>query len=71
MLTHIENTRICFFDPQEADCDVLSKQKTDEIEEMHFCYIFNILCRYSTRDFELYTTDYNTTKAHINEQILV
>ena len=27
------------------------------------CHIFNMLCRYSTWEFELYTTDYNTNKS--------
>ena len=51
LLTHIENIRIgFFFETHKTDCVVLSKQKIDEIELILFCYIFNILCRYSTRD---------------------
>ena len=41
MLTHdnIEKIEYLFLKTHEADCDVLTKQKNDAIEQIHFYYI--------------------------------
>ena len=60
-----------FFEPHEADCHALSKQKTDEIEKCISVMFSTYYVDIRQERFELYTTDYNTTKAHIREQMLV
>ena len=61
-----------FFKTYEANCDVLSKQNIDEIEEMHLTVTFST-CYVDIRHESLSCIPLTTTptKAHIRKQILV
>ena len=63
LLTHVEHIRICFSKLMQRIVSFCVKTKNRwDWRNAFDCHIFNMLCRYSTWEFELYTTDYNTNK---------